>query len=151
MICDTIKRIGEYKGLSKSLDDAIDFMLSADLDGLEQGKTEIDGQRIFAAVSAYESKDPEKAQYEAHRRYIDIQIILSGEERIFYLPLDELSVQEEYSAEKDALLFSRDGGSAIDLKPGMFCLLFPQDAHKPGCRIGDVGTVKKAVIKVEVE
>ncbi len=151
MICDALKRIDAYKGLSGNLDAAIDFLARTNLNGLEEGRIEIMGDQIYAAVSAYESKEPSDAQFEAHRRYIDIQIIVEGEERIYWLPMDGLSEEAEYSSEKDVLLFSREGGSCIDLRPGLFCILFPQDAHKPGCRIKNSGRVRKAVIKVQVE
>lgn len=153
MICDAMTRIAEYACMGSRLKKAVDFITKTDLNTLELGKKPIEGDDIFALVSSYETKKPSEILFEAHRQYIDIQILLQGNENIYWLPLDNLTVTEEYSAEKDALLFTREGGSPLHMQQDMFCILFPQDAHRPGCspNAEEPTQVKKIVVKVKVE
>ena len=147
MIADSLKNIGLYKGLSKNLDTAIDYLNKTDLLALADGKHIIDGDKVYIMVQSPEFK-PENG-WEAHRRYIDIQIALKDGETIEWLALDRVSGWSEYDEQGDYVA-SKDPVKGIALQPlrGDFSLFFPQDAHKPG--LGN-GQGHKAVVKVRVE
>lgn len=114
-----------------------------------EGRTEIDGDNLFYMVQYYETKPREELKYEAHRNYADIQILLEGEESILWAPQKELTVVKPY--EPDAELYALDKGPAdIVLKPGRFCVLFPQDAHAPCAVHGEKQKVRKAVVKIKL-
>jgi YhcH/YjgK/YiaL family protein len=87
MILDQLESLGCYRGISKSLDTAIDYLLTADLKKLANGSHRVDGDRLLANVMTYETKRPGEGKFEAHRKYIDIQVVLEGEERCCCAPL----------------------------------------------------------------
>jgi biofilm protein TabA len=96
----------------------------------------------------YISKLPEQGKWEAHRRYIDLQYVALGTERIGYAHLSRLT-QGDYNPDKDFQALSGDGDFVI-LSAGDFMLLFPEDAHMPGMAVGDPVQVKKVVVKIAI-
>ena len=80
MIVDSFDYIACYKGLHPNLDTAIDWLNSHTLDALENGKTIIDGDKVFVNVMDADLREAEGAAFEYHRRYADLQINLTGSE-----------------------------------------------------------------------
>ena len=114
-------------------------------DETENGRYDLsDG--AYYAVSLSEKSAAEGRTFEAHRRYIDIQCVLSGDERIDCADLSHLSPTTAYNEEKDLAMYA-GVGSSLMLRKGDFAVFFPDDAHLP-C-IGE-GKVKKVVIKIPV-
>lgn len=147
MIFDQLSNIQFYSGLSERISKAIEFIKSTDLAALPTGKQVIDGKEIYAAVSEYEPKSIENCKPEAHKNYIDIQMVVSGSERIGYLPLTDQQPSVAYNEEKDVMFF-KENCDTIALKPGMFAMFFPQDIHQPCISDGFSENVKKIVVKI---
>jgi alpha-L-rhamnosidase len=94
----------------------------------------------------------ETGQLEAHRKYIDIQVVLSGEELLAYAPIQGLSITQPYSEDRDIVFYqASERISEVKLEAGMFCILFPQDGHIPGCQLKRPSEVHKVVVKVRVD
>lgn len=101
----------------------------------------------FYSVQTATLKSADGRLFEAHRKYIDIQYVLSGKEDIEYCDLAMLTEKVAYSEERDYIgLEGR--GTVLSLNEGDFAVFTPTDGHLP-C-IGE-GTVKKIVIKVPVK
>ena len=103
----------------------------------------------------YETKEFSETVLESHQRFIDVQLLLAGEERINYWSVNDLICQTPYNAEKDVMFFEKPDtpatGSVI-LHPGNFAILYPEDAHMPQLKSGEVSiNVRKVVVKVDVE
>lgn len=148
MIIDQIFNSPLYYALHPGIKPAFEFLKQTDLSTLNVGRIEIDGQNLYAMLQQYTSKPREQAAWEAHRRYIDLQVVLQGTENIGYANISRLS-QGEYDTNKDFLpLFGE--GDFLTLQKGNFALLFPQDAHMPGLAIGSPAPVKKIVLKISV-
>ena len=86
MIYDTLDHAGQYRKLSGNLAKALDYLTGTELETVEAGCVEIDGERVFALFQSYETK-PENDRPEAHRKYIDIQYLIEGEELIGVAPV----------------------------------------------------------------
>jgi YhcH/YjgK/YiaL family protein len=150
MILDSLKNLDQYKNLSSNLDKGIKFLKETDLASLEVGKHEIDGKNVYVAVSEYGSKTDEKAKWEGHRNYIDIQVIISGAENMAYAHIDDMEHSTEYNPEKDVEFYTGNG-SVFKVPAGFFAIFFPQDVHRPGMAIDNISTpIKKAVVKVAI-
>ena len=129
---------------------AFDFLLSLP-PGAEEKKYPLLGDDLFAIVMSYQTGSPENAEIEAHRKYLDIQAVITGEEGIGWSQVEALEIDTPYDESQDAELYKRpaQGLLRVDLFPGDFMALFPHDAHMPAIMTqqGSVFT-KKVVVKV---
>jgi len=147
MIIDTLAQASCYEPLHAGFKAAFDFLRDTDLSSLAQGRTEIDGDRLFALTQSYETRSVAGGKLEAHRKYIDIQFIVSGEEHIGYAPLGDQPASAPFDTGKDIGFYHGDAGF-VKLSAGMFAVFFPHDAHLPGRHLGVPSQVKKVVLKV---
>ena len=151
MIYDKIENHRNYRGIGDGIDAALDYLLNADLEGLEPGKHIIDGDKLFAACMEYETKVENLSKNEAHRKYIDVQYIVRGIEKMNASALDGLMVTEEYDDDKDVIFYEHRTDCTFVAGPGCFAVFFPEDAHMPGvCTENGPENVKKVVVKVHV-
>ena len=150
MIVDKLSNAEEYYKLGTRIEKAFKYMENTDLAQLETGKYQIDGDNIFALVSEYETKNLEQGLWEAHRKYIDIQYIISGQEKMGYSCLDNMKTSIEYEEKKD-ILFVTGQGDYITVNKGSFALFTPTDAHMPSIKIDYPQSVKKLLLKILIE
>jgi len=118
------------------------------------GKHLIMGDQMFAGIDAYETKNRAMAKLETHRKYVDIQLLLSGEEIIDVYPKAGLKVAQPYNPERDAEFYQvpEETPVSVRLSPGHFLVFFPDDAHMPCVSVGPTPQpVKKVVIKIALE
>ena len=152
MIYDTLAHIDTYRGLGANMDRAIDYLKQTDLSALPAGRYDVDGANVYLMIQEPEFRAPADAQFEAHRRYADIQLALADGEAISCLPLEQVEKWLPFDAEKD-ITFSdvSEKGTPLPLPAGTFMILFPQDAHMPNLKCGAASTGRKAVVKVLLE
>lgn len=151
MIYDTITHLPQYVP-QKIWRDLEPFIIQLRSD-VQDGKTWIRKPDIFAQVSSYKTQSPHEGRFEAHRRFIDIQILLSGTEMINVSPLDGLIPETDFDEQNDIRFYRQIDVSLVRLTmlPGNFALFFPQDAHCPRLTPQtEALEVKKAVIKIDV-
>lgn len=149
MIFDHISNIATYKGLSPNIALGLDFLKQMKPD-TAVGVYQIN-RYVKAIVSEYETKAENKYGYEAHRKNIDIQYLLSGEERIACLPIERLIETKAYNEENDAAFYNANTKPLeMTIGNGFFAIFFPQDGHMPQLCIDKPMKVKKVVIKIEV-
>ena len=152
MIVDKIENLRLYEGAIEGLKEANDFLEDFLKGEKKEGKYEIDGENVFAFVSRYEPNTfSDDMKFEAHRKYIDLQAIIEGDERIDWANLNEVEeVSEEFSKGGDIAFYKGEEKIKICLHAGEAALLLPLDAHKPGIRFTDCKNVLKAVVKIRV-
>lgn len=149
MIYDHISNTDIYKGLSKNLDTALDF-LHKHTDKLEPGKLVIDGDNVFVNIVTAETKAQEISLFEFHKKYIDIHFIIEGEEKILISNINGLEISTEYSERDDYGLQKGPAELEILMKKGRFCIVFPGDSHMPLVMNREKQTIRKGIIKVMV-
>jgi YhcH/YjgK/YiaL family protein len=133
-------------------DMAFTFLRENNLADLEAKKYELDSTNLYVSVSDYNTKDPENAKAEAHRKYIDIQYVASGEELIGLSPISAKdSVLEAYDESKDVEHFTVTSEVLHRASPGEFFIFFPSDAHRPGIKTGENAPVHKIVVKIRID
>jgi biofilm protein TabA len=149
MILDRIDNTQLYIGLHADFAKAFEVLRDKTLTQKEDGKYAVEGDKIYYTIQRYTTKPLSEGKLEAHRKYIDIQFLLSGEELLGYAPLKGLTVAEVYNPQKDIAFFNTPKDiTKVILEPGMFCLLFPDDAHLPCRQLAGPEEVQKAVIKI---
>jgi biofilm protein TabA len=164
MIFSSITQSDRYAALHPLFLPAFDYMRDIDLHALAPGRYSIVGDDLFIIAEHAPGKAREMAKLEAHRKYVDIQLVLEGDEQMGWKPLaDCLNPVGDYSAEKDIRFFHDAPASWIAVPPGHFCIFFPEDAHAPlvsgGSRqaASDAppaslqgGLIRKAIFKIAV-
>ena len=150
MIVDRVE-YDNYYPYGSAWKTAFEFLGSITSDA-EEKKYDIQNDDIYAIVACYNTKEPHK--FEAHRKYVDIQCLLEGQEYIESTALNGLIVDMPYDAEKDVELYAQTDNQKIvtHLMPGIFVAFFPHDAHMPGVSVGgSPAFVKKVVVKIKAE
>ena len=150
MIFNHLTNISTYKGLSPDIYSGLLFLQQASPD-IAPGTYQLT-PRVKAIVSEYETKVKNEVGFEAHRKNIDIQYLLKGEERIACMPIEKLTETEPYSEEKDAAFYAAEGVVAqiMTIGGGYFAIFFPQDGHMPQLCVDEPEMVKKVVVKVTI-
>ncbi len=153
MIIDKIENANLYKNLGDRITKAFDYIKNTNMKNLAPGKYEIEGENIFALISEYQTKPESEGKPEAHRKYIDVQFVISGEELMGYSPLENQSILEPYKEENDIIFFKGENhlSGSCRIEAGMFAIFFPTDVHMPGISINESAYVKKLVIKVRTD
>ncbi len=131
---------------------AFRFLGRPDLPKLETGRHDIQGNDLYALVQRAESRAVESAEFEAHRLYLDIHYLISGEEYIAAASQQGLTVSKPYDESKDIEFYLKPAKyQRIVMQPGRFAVFYPQDAHLPNCYPNRPGPLHKVVVKVRLD
>ena len=150
MIIDTIQNASKYYSLHPSFAKAFEYISKTDLDRIEMGRYEIDGDNLKAIFSNKKGMTAGEsiAKFECHNKHIDIQLCIDGVEQIGWKPREKCKSENGgYNPEKDVQLYNEQPDMFFTLTNGQFAILFPEDVHAP--MIGD-NEIKKLVIKVKI-
>jgi YhcH/YjgK/YiaL family protein len=150
MIIDHIKHASLYYRLNDRIAMALQAVQSTEFLSAEPGRHELQGSDVFALVQHYNTKPPAFGKWEAHRRYIDLQYVVSGDEVIGQAHLGKMTVTEPYNEEKDVLFLSGQG-NFFTVSAGTFVIFFQQDVHMPGLAVCAPAPVHKIVIKFRMD
>jgi YhcH/YjgK/YiaL family protein len=137
----------QYKLNQAYWEKAFLFIKDHDVKSMATGKYPIDGTNVFATITEDPSRDFEKTQWESHRKYIDLQYVVAGEEKMGKCNIETLSVTKPYDENKDVANYSGDG-SIYTVPAGSFMIFFPGEAHRPNITPGGNKPVRKLVIKI---
>ena len=125
------------------------WLKNTNLDTLTKGKYPIDGDKAYASITEAPSKEFDKANWESHKNYIDLQYVIKGKEKIGINPMSTSTLTNPYDEKRDAANYTAEGTYYI-ASPGTFFLFFPQDVHRPNIKVDGYDLVKKLVIKIHV-
>ena len=147
MIVDAGAHCHRYGCLHPLFERAFRFLADTDLRALAPGRHPIDGDRLYVSIDHKPGRGRDGARLEAHRRYIDIQYTIEGDEEIGWLPLTESGAPagDGYDEGRDIAFFDRRPATWLAVPAGTFAVFFPQDAHAP---LAGRGLLKKAIVKV---
>ena len=149
MIFDSLDNFSLYAGVYAGFADLSTFLSKTDLSTLAVGKHPINNLGAYVSVNKYDTKSIEDCFIECHRKFIDVQIIAWGEEKIG-VAHKQFCEEQPYDDEKD---LQKLCGKVdfITLVPGLFAVFSPHDAHEPGVRSGtEAVAIKKIVFKIPV-
>lgn len=148
MIIDSLENIAFYNNIPQNVIDFIKTLTPQ----IEVGRYEIDNDS-YANIDVYETKNLNDCKFEAHKNYIDIQMLLSGIEELDYTTVKGLTISEEYDAKRDVMFFENPNriSDSVILEAGKFALIYPHEAHRPQVAFNATSkTVKKVVVKIHV-
>jgi len=152
MIVTDLDFVERQVPLSPSFQLAIDFLCRKDLLELPDGNVPLDGTRVFAILQRYRTAHQDAPKFEYHRKYIDLQYILAGEEVIGWAPAAEMTASFDYDEHQDICFGLMEPGawSPLRLRAGQVGVFWPEDAHAPRLAAGKPVLVRKIVVKVAV-
>ncbi len=150
MIFDTLDRLDRYRAVHPAFPEAFAqvkrFVAALPM----PGRTTLNEAGLTAILSDYAPRPLEACCHEAHRCFIDIQLVLDGCEFIGCTPLEDAVGPTPYDVEGDITFFTRAPAGGVVMRPGVFAIFFPEDAHQPGVAHGGCTQVRKLVFKVPV-
>jgi YhcH/YjgK/YiaL family protein len=137
-----------YTSLHPLFERAFRFLADADLRAFTPGRHGVDGDRLYLSIDHVQGRGRQGARLEAHRRYIDIQYTIEGDEEIGWMPLASAGAASgPFDEAKDVGFFAGPPTTWLSVPEGTFAVFFPHDAHAP---LAGRGALKKAIMKVAV-
>jgi len=153
MILDTLGNSTRYAALHPGFAQAFAFLKHAEWAKMSSASGDrerqtlrhlLDGDRVYV-----EGRGRAGARLEAHRRHIDIQFTIEGNEEIGWRSLSGCAQPAgPFDDERDVGFFSDAPETWVSVPPGTFAIFFPDDAHAP---LAGRGTVKKAIVKIAID
>ncbi|HHG8770888.1 TPA: YhcH/YjgK/YiaL family protein [Raoultella planticola] len=136
--------------LPAAIEKGLEFLRTRDFSQMAPGVVEIDGRKIYAQILDLTTRPPDELFPEVHRRYLDVQFLASGEEKIgIAIDTGNNPIRESLLAERDIIFYQHaENESFIDMVPGHFAIFFPQDVHRPGCHKYVEKSIRKIVVKI---
>lgn len=148
MIIDSITGFERYLSQHPGFEKAFKFLRTKNIEAFVTGRHEIDGDNVYAIVSEGEGRPLEDAKLEVHDSYIDIQLLISGNETMGWKDRARCDVGAgAYDDTKDVAFYDDEPEAFFVIEPMNLAVFFPHDAHAP--MIGS-GFIKKVVVKVKV-
>lgn len=151
MIFSSIYNGDSFEHYPQAIQKAIDYLKSHDFLAMEPGVYEIEGRDIYAQVFDAQTVPMEQKRPESHEKYLDVQFLASGRERLGFAKNTGAFKVAEHIKERDLIFYeSVDAEGFIESRPGCFCVFFPSDLHRPEVISGEPMKVRKVVVKVSV-
>ena len=137
--------------LPAALQKAMEHIRSLDFGQVPDGKYELDGRRMHASIKTTTTRPAAMQKAESHRTYIDIQYVISGEEKIGVVPWSSsLQVAKDDLDTRDVAFYDNvQHELELHQKPGMYAVFFPTDVHRPCCSVGREGPVRRMMVKID--
>jgi biofilm protein TabA len=154
MIVAALESLEKQTGQPARLHQALAWLVAHQADVDLNDRVEIDGKEIYALVQVYETiRSTELVKLEAHKSYIDVQYIVSGEEMMGWAPKDAMRDVTSYNPDKDVYhgLAERASLTPVIVRAGHAAIFYPEDAHAPKLAVGAPVAVRKIVLKVRID
>ena len=140
-----------YRGIHPNLDLALEHITPEFLASLRDNqRVELKGDLVYCTRFTYETIPQEESFFEAHRRYLDIHMMVEGEERVDMNRPEDLKLTDAQEG-NDFYAYQGESWHSTVLKPGEFLVVFPGDAHRIKVQVDGPKTVSKAVFKVCID
>lgn len=148
MIVSDLKNSSRIELLHPLFKQLFDYVKQHNLLKTELGRITLDGDNLFINNVDLDGVKKEKQVLELHRKYIDVHIPLSGKETIGWKPLEKLENEViAYERDSDCALYSDMPTAYVDIYPGEFVIVYPEDPHAPAIA---EGKIRKLIAKVRV-
>ena len=149
MIFGNINHLEEFGFLEDSVKKCFAYLKDHDLASYEKGTHEIDGERLFVNVVEYTTTAAENRFWEAHKDYLDVHVMLKGQEQIDVNFIQNMELKE-YVKEDDFLPMEGEKNASVVLREGDFLVCYPSDGHRTAVQVEEPETIKKGIFKVVI-
>lgn len=149
MIADKISNLQRYVHVP-GVTTVIEFLNGKDLNSIEKGKYEISDGVILKVAEYVTHEEDEEVLLEAHREYLDLQLIVKGNEQFLFQAIELGDEAVPYDNKKDVEFFTAQYYSSIALSEGDFVIVFPNDLHVGNVNADGEEAVKKFIFKLKI-
>lgn len=137
--------------VARRVTEAVEYLTKLEVSETDLGKKVVVNDKFFYSIQSYDTKPENECKLESHRKYIDIQAMVSGEERIDIVDISRLTVKEDYDYRKDVVFWRVPNRiSKTTLRTGDYIVLYPENAHRGAVSVNETRRVIKIVGKVAV-
>lgn len=150
MIYSNLNHITDYSFLSAKIAKCFDYAKTHDLANMTPGRHDIDGDDLYVNIAAYTTSSEDVRIWEAHKRYLDLHLMLAGEECIALNHIQNMELGEFQEA-RDFLPMQGPAQCLLTLRPGDFLICYPGDGHKTGICVAQPSTIRKAIFKIRID
>ena len=147
MILDKLSAANAYRGIHPRLDGVLDRLNEAFLATVGPETMELEGDKLYVTRFTYETLPLSETFFEVHKRYLDVHLMVQGEERVDLASPEGLTLFEQRG---DFYAYRGEAEQSLVLRPGSFLVVFPEDAHRIKIQVNGPETVSKVVFKVLV-
>lgn len=151
MIVDTLENLSLYFPLHPDMREAAEFLRAFAKKPGEMKRYSLNENGLFVNAETYLTKPEQGREAEAHRKYVDLQFVLSGRERIGVSPLEMMTPAGEFQPADDIGFYTGECAQWARLAAGGFALIWPHEAHLPGTQWGGESRVVKLVAKLPLK
>lgn len=149
MIMDSLDKAEKYFNLHPAFKNVFTFLREKNLSELSLGRHDIDGDRLFCKIEKRPGRTRTESRLEAHRKYIDIQYVITGNDEMGWKPVSDCKIIDmPYDEKEDVMIFKDEPVSWTNVPAGSFAIFFPEDSHAP---LVSMDEIHKIVFKVAVE
>lgn len=149
MILDRLDLASRYESIHPGFAAGFEYLRSTNLIEMAAGRHEVDRDRMYVVINREVGRGRDGAKFESHRRYIDIQLTLSGTDEIAWRALSDChKPTSPFDVAKDYVLYDDPKETWLIIPPGSFAIFYPEDVHAP---LGASCELIKAVLKVAVD
>ena len=151
MIFDNLNNMEQYYKLNENFKIGFEFLLNNDLKSLKDGKYQIKGDEVFANIQSLTTKEKSQKKWEAHKKYIDIQYVISGKECMGYGIYEDFKTSEKYNEIKDVEFLEGEKYNYINVEENEFVIFYPNDVHAPMLCVENPEQIKKVIVKIAID
>ena len=150
MIFGNMDHVEEFPYLEKGIKECFEYAKTHDLASFEKGSHEIDGDRLFVNIVEYTTTTPEERFWEAHKKYLDVHVMLRGTEQIDLNFIQNMKLNE-FVEKDDFLPLEGPENAHVVLTDKDFLICYPKDGHRTAIAAGDPVVIKKAIFKIKIK
>ena len=149
MIFGNINNLEEFPFLEEQVKECFEYAKEHNLASFEKGSHEIDGERLLVNIVEYTTTAAKERFWEAHRKYLDVHVMLHGTEQIDLNFIQNMDVKE-FVEKDDFLPMDGEKNSSVVLRDGDFLICYPSDGHRTAVAVEEPEKIKKAIFKVRI-
>lgn len=149
MIYSNLDNLADYPFLPSAIQACFSYAASHDLSTLSAGRHEVDGDRIYVNILEYTTASEENRIWEAHQKYLDLHLMVQGQEYVALNHIQQMRLGEFQEA-RDFLPMEGDAACHLCLRPRDFLICYPTDGHKTGICVTEPSKIKKAIFKIAI-
>ena len=149
MIVDKITNLSRYAYVPH-VQKVIDFLNSNDITTIALGSYDLGDECKVKVMEYLTHEEPEEVLFEAHREFLDLQLLAKGEELFLTQAIELGDEAVPYKKDKDVEFFRVGYYNSLALNTENFAILFPNDLHIGNMNADGESAVKKLVFKLKI-